>query len=98
MKGTIYCIRSLSSNHIYIGSTKQSLSVRKSKHLYDSKKPSRCKPLHRFINNNGTWNNYQFSIINEEDFNSIIEIRLKENKIIEDYKHNNNYILLNSKM
>ena len=98
MKGVIYSIRSLSSNHIYIGSTKQQLNIRKSKHIYDSKVQKRSKPIHKFINSNGSWDNFQFSTIMEDDFNSIVELRLKEKKIIEDYKQNNNFILLNTKM
>ena len=98
MKGIIYSIKSLSTKVIYIGSTKQPINVRKSKHIYDSKIIKRMKPVHKFVNENGTWDNYQFSIIVEEDFNSIIELRLKERKIIEDYKQNQDYILLNSNL
>ena len=36
-KGIIYSIKSLNSNLIYIGSSKQSLASRKAKHVYDSK-------------------------------------------------------------
>lgn len=98
MKGIIYSIKSLSTNKIYIGSTKQTLNIRKSKHIYDSKVIKRAKPVHKFINENGGWNNYQFSIINEDNFNNIIELRLKERKIINDYKQNQDYILLNTKI
>ena len=98
MRGIIYTIRGLNSNYIYIGSTKQPINVRKSKHIYDSKIPARSKPIHKFINANGGWDSYRFSVLNEDDFNSIIELRLKEKKIIDDYQQNQDYILLNTKM
>ena len=98
MRGIIYTIRSLNSNQICIGSMKQTLGIRKSKHIYDSKIINWAKPLHKFINANGGWENYQFSILNEGNFNSIIELRLKERKTINDYKQNKEYILLNTKI
>jgi hypothetical protein len=58
-KSYIYCIKSLNSNLIYIGSTKQSLASRKAKHIYDSKKEHRIKPVHRITNANGGFNNFQ---------------------------------------
>lgn len=95
MRGIIYSIKSLTTNQIYIGSTKQPINVRKSKHIYDSKIQKRQKPVHKIINVNGGWNNYNFSILHEDDFNSIIDLRLKEKEIINDYKQNPDYLLLN---
>ena len=68
-KGIIYMIRSLNSNHIYIGSTIQSLSIRKSKHMYDSKKPLRSKPIHKFVNDNDGWDNFVMEKLNCLDCN-----------------------------
>ncbi len=67
MKGIIYCIKSLNSNVIYIGSSKQSITTRKSKHIYDSKHSKRCKPVHRYINENGTWSNYVFEKLEQKE-------------------------------
>jgi len=48
-------IRSKTANDIYIGCTKQTLNIRRSKHIYDSKTTKRMKPIHKYINNNGGW-------------------------------------------
>ena len=53
VKGSIYCFKCLNNNLIYIGSTRQSLAARKAKHIYDSKKEHRIKPVQRIILNNG---------------------------------------------
>ena len=71
MRGIIYCIKCLDSNKIYIGSTIQPLAVRKSKHIYDSKKPLRAKPIHRFINKNGDWSNFEFEKLEEKEYDNI---------------------------
>ena len=63
MKGIIYCIKSLNSNLIYIGCTKQGLSTRIAKHIYDSKHPKRMKPVHKLILENGGFNNFDFKIL-----------------------------------
>ena len=94
-KGIIYCIKSLNSNLIYIGSTKQKLSTRKAKHIYDSKKEHRMKPVHRTILQNGGFKNFEVKTIKEVDDLSLLLI--KEKKIIEDYKHNKDYILMNTR-
>jgi hypothetical protein len=94
MKGYIYCIKCLNSNLIYIGSTKQSLEKRKSKHIYDSKKSNRIKPVHKLILENGNFENFQMKILKEVDDLNILH--LQEKKIIEDYKNNKDYKLMNT--
>ena len=93
-EGIIYCIKSLNSNLIYIGSSKQSIATRKAKHIYDSKHNKRCKPVHRMILDNGGFNNFQIKVIKEVDDISLLH--LYEKKIIEDYKNNDNYKLMNT--
>jgi hypothetical protein len=93
-KPYIYCIKSLNSNLIYIGSSKQSIASRKAKHIYDSKHNKRCKPVHRMILDNGGFNNFQIKVIKEVDDISLLH--LYEKKIIEDYKNNDNYKLMNT--
>ena len=95
MKGIIYCIRSLNSNMIYIGSTIQPLAIRKSKHIYDSKKPLRAKPIHRFINKNGGWSNFVFEKLEQKEYENIKELREEESKTIQKYK-TDEYQLLNA--
>jgi hypothetical protein len=93
-KPYIYCIKSLNSNLIYIGSSKQSIATRKAKHIYDSKHNKRCKPVHRMILDNGGFNNFQIKVIKEVDDISLLH--QIEKKIIEDYKNNDNYKLMNT--
>jgi hypothetical protein len=94
-KGYVYSIKSLNSNHIYIGSTKQSLSIRYSKHKYDSQYSHRIKPLHRTILKFGGFDNFHIYPLKELTCNSIEELREIEKKVINDYKHNDNYELMN---
>ena len=96
MQGIIYCIKSINSNIIYIGSTIQPLAIRKSKHIYDSKKPLRAKPTHRFINKNGSWSNFVFEKLEQKEYENINELREEEFKIIHQYKIDENYKLLNA--
>ena len=93
-KGIIYCIKSLNSNLIYIGSSKQSFANRKAKHIYDSKHFKRCKPVHKIILDNGGFDNFQMRVLKYVDDISILH--LYEKKIIEDYKNNDNYKLMNT--
>ena len=93
-QGIIYCFKCLSSNLIYIGSSKQSLATRKAKHIYDSKHIKRCKPVHRMILDNGGFENFQIRVIKEVDDISLLH--LYEKKIIEDHKYNDNYKLMNT--
>ena len=92
-QGIIYCFKCLSSNLIYIGSSKQSLATRKAKHIYDCKHIKRCKPVHRMILDNGGFDNFQIRVIKEVD--DISMLHLCEKKIIDDYKLNGNYKLMN---
>ncbi len=92
VKGFIYCFKCLNSNLIYIGSSKQSLAMRKAKHIYDSKHEHRIKPVHRIILDNGGFQNFQMKLLKEVDDLSILH--LYEKKIIEDYKRNNKFILM----
>lgn len=92
--GYIYCFKCLNSNLIYIGSSKQSLATRKAKHIYDSKHEHRIKPVHRTILNNGGFKNFQMKLLKVVDDISLLH--LYEKKIIEDYKNNNNYKLMNT--
>ena len=94
VKGSIYCFKCLNSNLIYIGSTRQSLATRKAKHIYDSKKEHRIKPVHRIINANGGFINFQMKLLKEVD--DISMLHLYEKKIIDDYKCNDNYKLMNT--
>jgi len=66
-KGYVYCFKCLTNNLIYIGSTKDRLSIRRAKHIYDSKHQHRIKPVHRIILNNGGFNNFQMRILKEVD-------------------------------
>ena len=90
----IYCFRSLKSNLIYIGCSINSLATRKAKHIYDSKHSKRQKPVHRMILEHGGFENFQMRILKEvKDLNML---HLYEKKIIEDYKNNKEYILMNT--
>jgi len=95
MRGIIYCIKCLDSNKIYIGSTIQPLAVRKSKHIYDSKKPLRAKPIHRFINKNGDWSNFEFEKLEEKEYDNLKQLREDEKNTIQKYK-TDDYELLNA--
>lgn len=79
---------------IYIGSSKQSLATRKAKHIYDSKHQHRIKPVHKTILNNGGFENFQMRLLKE--VNDISLLHLYEKKIIENYKNNINYKLMNT--
>ena len=94
VKGSIYCFKCLNSNLIYIGSTRQSLATRKAKHIYDSKKEHRIKPVHRIILNNGGFQNFQMKLLKEVEDLSLLH--LYEKKIIEDYKNNSKFELMNT--
>ena len=94
VKGYIYCFKCLKSNLIYIGSTKQSLATRKAKHIYDSKKEHRIKPVHRTILNNGGFQNFQMKLLKEVD--DLELLHLYEKKIIDDYKNNPDFKLMNT--
>ena len=95
MKGIIYCIKSLNNNLKYIGCTKQSLATRKAKHIYDSKIEERMKPVHKLIIENGGFKNFEMKILKEVEDISLLH--LQEKKIIEDYKNNEDYILMNTR-
>ncbi len=97
MRGIIYCIKCLDSNKIYIGSTIQPLAVRKSKHIYDSKKPLRAKPIHRFINKYGDWSNFEFEELDQKEYENIKQLRKEEYETIQKYKTDDNYELLNAR-
>lgn len=94
MKGIIYCIRGINNNLVYIGCSKSSLNIRKSKHIYDSKIENRQKPVHKLINSNGGFDNFQMILLKEVD--DIKLLHLYEKKIIENYKGNKNYRLMNT--
>lgn len=94
MKGIIYCFKGINNNLIYIGSSKDSLNIRKSKHIYDSKHEKRMKPVHKIINSNGGFDNFQMKVLKEVD--DIKLLHLIEKKIIQDYKNNINYKLMNT--
>ena len=94
-KGYIYWIKSLNTNDIYIGSTKQPISVRYSKHKYDSVFENRIKPVHRIILSYGGFDNHQIQLLKEIDVNSLVELREYEKKIIKDYRNNPKYSLMN---
>ena len=97
-KACIYSIKSFNNNLIYIGSTKQPLSVRFSKHKYDSLYIHRIKPIHKIILDNGGFDNFQIRPLKEITCDSIEELRVIEKKIIDDYKHNKNFQLMNTRL
>ncbi len=97
MQGNIYCIKSLTNNNIYIGSTIQAINVRYSKHKYDSKHSHRIKPVHKMILETGGFENYEIKKLKEIKCNTIEELREYEKKIINDYRDNDNYFIMNSK-
>ena len=90
-------IRSKTANDIYIGCTKQSLNVRRSKHIYDGKKTKRMKPIHKHIDDNWGWTNYNFEIIEEKEYETLKDLREIEKQFIKSYKDNDEYSLLNSR-
>jgi hypothetical protein len=55
---------------------------------------NRIKPVHKIILNNGGFSNFQIQILKEVDDISLL--LLYEKKIIEDYKNNENYKLMNT--
>ena len=54
------------------------------------------KPIHKHINNNGGWSNYNFEIIEEKEYENLKDLRDKEKQLIQSYKKDNDYLLLNS--
>lgn len=90
-------IRSKTANDIYIGCTKQTLNIRRSKHIYDSKNNKRMKPIHKHINDNGGWTNYNFEIIEEKEYENLKDLRDTEKQLIQSYKNDNDYLLMNSR-
>jgi hypothetical protein len=98
MKGNIYAIKSLSSNHIYIGSTIQPLSIRYSKHKYDSQYTHRIKPIHKTIMENGGFDNFYIKTLKEITCDSLEELRVIEKKIIQDYRDNKDFSLMNTRL
>ena len=72
--GRIYKIVDVGYNKCYIGSTIQLLAVRKSKHIYDSKKPSRAKPIHKYIKQSL----FKISKIQQIEIVDNIKIHIKE--------------------
>ena len=96
MKGYIYIIRCINNNLIYIGSTKQNINIRYSKHIYDSKIEKRAKPFHKIVMSNDGWDNFNINILKEIECNSIEELRCHESKIIDDYRKNANFKLMNT--
>ena len=92
----IYCIKGITNNYIYIGKSIQSINSRKSKHVYDAKFEKRMKPVHKIILANGGFLNFDFKILKIVD-----EINLLchyEKKIIDDYKNNEEFILMNKQL
>ena len=92
----IYCIKGITNNYIYIGKSIQSINSRRSKHIYDSKFEKRMKPVHKVILANGGFSNFLFLILKIVD-----EINLLshyEKKIIDDYKNNEEFILMNKQL
>ena len=96
MRGIIYCFKGINNNLIYIGSSKQSIASRTAKHIYDSKHSKRCKPIHKTILENGGFNEFQIQILKEVDVEDLQLLHLYEKKIIDDYKNNSNYRLMNT--
>ena len=92
----IYCIKGITNNYIYIGKSIQSMNSRKSKHIYDSKKEHRIKHVHRVILANGGFCNFQFKILKIVDDNLLLSHY--EKKIIDDYKNNEEFILMNKQL
>ena len=92
----IYCIKGINNNYIYIGKSIQSINSRKSKHIYDSKKEHRIKPVHSIILANGGFCNFEFKILKIVD--EIILLSHYEKKIIDDYKNNLEFMLMNKQL
>ena len=92
----IYCIKGITNNYIYIGKSIQSINSRKSKHIYDSKFEHRSKHVHRAILANGGFSNFQFKILKIVDDNLLLSYY--EKKIIDDYKNNEEFILMNKQL
>ena len=92
----IYCIKGINNNYIYIGKSIQSINSRKSKHVYDAKFEKRMKPVHRIILANGGFSNFLFKILKIVDDNLLL--CHYEKKIIDEYKNNEEFILMNKQL
>ena len=53
------------------------------------------KPVHKLILKNGGFNNFEMKTIKEVEDLSLLHLQGK--KIIEDYKHNKDFILMNTR-
>jgi hypothetical protein len=60
-KSSIYIIKCLTTNDAYIGITNIDVNQRKAQHKYESTYSN--KPVHKFIRENGGWDNFTFNIL-----------------------------------
>ena len=88
----VYCIRNKYTNQIiYIGSTIQRLlCMRKGDH----KKQAIIKPLpvHKYIEQNGSWDNFIFECLEELEIVDIIDLRKREQYYIDIHSPSQNKV------
>ena len=89
MRGIIYCIKQKETGYdspIYIGSTKD-FNMRKGTHKYNCNNPNRkCYniKLYKYIRENDGWDNFEILEIGAVDYETEEELRVEEQKWIED--------------
>lgn len=82
-KGKIYVIKNKNDNSkIYVGSTIETLSTRKSKHKYDSKNySSRCN-LYKYIDD---WNDWEMTLHEEYPCDNKQDLERREYQIMAEF-------------
>lgn len=89
----IYTIRCKNNdNEIYTGSTKTSVSRRKTLHKSCCKRQM-DSPLYNHINTNGGWNNYYVEL-DEEFTGTLDQLKKHEGEIIRQFKNDPNMVCL----
>ena len=77
MIGYIYKLVKEGDDHIYIGSTIETLEIRLTKHKTKSKKCSERK-VYKYILENGGWENWCIKLLEEYACENETELRIKE--------------------
>jgi hypothetical protein len=86
MKGYIYTIKSINNDSIYVGSTIKTLNIRWASHkknCIDEKSPKYNIKLYQYIRENGGLNNWFIELYEDIEINNKIELRIKEEEIIQ---------------
>lgn len=86
MKGIVYAILNKENIIVYVGSTQQALlCMRKGDHT-KPKSEEKKQPFHFYVEENGGWVNFTFKILEEGEFNNIIQLRIRERFYYDLYK------------